>query len=626
MSFPVACSLFPVVYCRAPRGARHPAFYLGIRPRPYLTISSGCVNVGVKILEFPEDTVIQVIPFRAEKEPLFLPLLARGLSDLSVLRLNALSIQAQVNVYLELDIRKFQSDQPVAEFNWNGQELWFTGMLQCEQGLEMVLVLYDPGAGEVIYRDAFQAPEEQFLAEWEERLQNLLRSLHGGVEESATTPRMYTRSLDAFLAFRRGLEILSQAKNESSRGEGLESLLQAVAYDPGFLEAIDILLLFLMQSDIVHNYDYSISILERLHLIAGNHPRIPLVMAEVYYQLGNKDKTEQLLKNLVQTLPQFTEGWIRLAFFYHTNDQPDAALETLQSVLAYEPHEATVLDMMGAIHAGRGENELARKLWLEALETEPSRVNILNNLALLSEEQEDLVQAELYYQQALKVNNEWWGSYFHYGTFCFRHSRYEEAAGWLAKAAELNPVHPQTFQNYGLTLIKLGRFHDAQENLLRLLQLAPDNLTRRQTLQLLNQLNDPAAKTEVRIRQLEKLWDNGERSRAILGMAGQIWKARHSWYYWYLWGRIFEAAGIKLPMRLVWSIAMNYGPGFPLLKKVGLYYWEKKRYRKALPMLRKAFELHQSDPDTVHAYFQTLFYLGEVEELQANMNGLHQQI
>lgn len=43
-------------------------------------------------------------------------------------------------------------------------------------------------------------------------------------------------------------------------------------------------------------------------------------------------------------------------------------------------------------------------------------------------------------------------------------------------------------------------------------------------------------------------------------------------------------------------------------------------------MLRKAFELHQSDPDTVHAYFQTLFYLGEVEELQANMNGLHQQI
>lgn len=570
--------------------------------------------------------MIQVIPFHAGEEPLFLPLLARGLSDLSVLRLNALSIQAQVNAYLELDIRKFQSDQPVAESKWNGQDLWFTGMLQGERGLEMVLVLYDPGAAEVIYRDAFQVPEEQFLGEWEERLGNLLRYLGRGAEGSAATPQMYTRSLEAFLAFRRGLEILSQAKTESSRGEGLECLLQAVAHDPGFLEAIDILLLFLMQNNIVQNYDYSISILERLHQIAGNHPRIPLVMAEVYYQLGNKDRTEQLLKNLVQTLPRFTEGWIRLAYFYHINNQPDAALEALQSVLAYEPREVTALDMMGAIHAGRGESEIARKLWLEALETEPSRVNILNNLALLSEEQGELAQAELYYRQALRVNKEWWGSYFHYGTFCFRHGRYEEAAGWLGKAAELNPVHPQTFQNYSLTLIKLGRFHEAQEGLLRLLQLAPDNLTRRQTLQLLDQLNDSAAKTEACIRRLEKFWDNGERIRAILGMTVQIWKARRSWYYWYLWGRIFEAAGLRLPMRIAWTAGMNYDPGFPLLKKVGLYYWEKKRYHRALPVLRKAFELHRSDPDTVHAYFQTLFYLGEAEELQANMNGLHQQI
>lgn len=482
----------------------------GQSPIPsHLTIGSGCVNVGVKILEFPEDTVIQVIPFRAEKEPLFLPLLARGLSDLSVLRLNAISIQAQVNAYLELDVREFQSDQPVAEFNWNGQELWFTGKIQGEQGLEMVLVLYDPSASKVIYRDAFQASQEKFLTEWEERLQNLLRNLYNGSEESAAPPRMYTRSLEAFLAFRRGLEILSQAKTESSRDVGLDSLLQAVAFDPGFLEAIDILLLFLMQSDIVQNYESSIGILERLHQIAGNHPRIPLVMAEVYYQLGNKDKAEQLLKNLVQSLPQFTEGWIRLALFYHNNNQPDKALETLESIMAYEPNEPTVLDMMGAIHASRGENKTARTLWLKALETEPTRVNILNNLALLAEEQEDLVQAELYYHQALKVNNEWWGTYFHYGTFCFRYNRYEEAATWLAKAAELNPVHFQTFQNYGLTMIKLGRYQEAQDSLIHLLQLAPDNLTRRQTLQLLDQLNNPAVQTELHIRQLEK--DLGER-------------------------------------------------------------------------------------------------------------------
>jgi tetratricopeptide (TPR) repeat protein len=568
--------------------------------------------------------LIQIIPFFANKEPVFLPLLARGLSDLSALRFNMVEIQAQVNTDLEFDRKDQRLDQLVSDITWEGQDLWFLGELNGEGNLSMALVLYEPTSDQIVYRDSFEAPEDKFLTEWEIHLQDLMKYLDQEIEVLTVPRRMYTKSLEAFLAFRSGLETLSQAKDDRTRDEGLESLLKAVAYDPEFVEAADILLLFLIQNDVSRNFDQSVNILERLRQIASNHPRIPLVLAEVYYQWGNKEKTEQLLQELVAAFPQFTEGWIRLALFYHASDRLPEALATLESILAFEPDEPTALDLMGAIYAGQGERIRAEEVWLKVREIDPERVNILNNLALLAEENEDLEKAENYHQQATDLNSNWWGSYYHYGSFCRRRERLEEAAIWLAKAVELNPTHSQSYQNLGLTQIQLGRYSEAQESLLQLLRLAPDNVTRRQTLQLLGQFDDPEIKVEFKIRRLERFWEAGKRWLVIGRLLFIFNQARDHWYYWYLIGRIGEELGFKSIAIFSWRIGLKYDPGFPLLKKTGLYYLGKGSLKKALAVLRKAFQLHKSDPETSRAYLQTLVNLGEVEELQANMKGLTQ--
>lgn len=566
--------------------------------------------------------MIQVIPFSAEKEPVYLPLLARGLSDLSALRFNAVEIQAQVNIDISFERLEQRLNQQVFKDKWDGQELWFTGKINGSQNLAMSLLLYDPKREEVVYEDSFQVPEEKFLEEWEVHLLSLFKYLNVKVDGSNDYRRMYTKSLEAFLAFRKGLETISQAKSDRARNDGLENLLNAVAYDPQFIEAADILLLFLMQSNIASNYEKSINILERLHQLAAHHPRIPLVLAEVYYQMGNLEKAEQLLQNLVNNVPKFTEGWLRLALFYHNSNRMDDAITTLKTVLTLEPKEATALDLMGAIYAAEEERVKAEKVWLKALKIDPSRVNVLNNLALLSEEDHNLEKAENYYQQAMKLNDNWWGSFYNYGSFCFRYNRFEEASVLLSKAIELNPNHCQAFQNLGLSLIKLGRYGEAQESLLQLLQLAPDNSTRRQTLLLLNQLNTPDVKTELKIRQLDRIWDSGHRWLVIINLAKLYLKARKRWYFWYLAGRIGNDLGLKQAMILFGQIGLKFDPGFPLLREVGLYYWKKSNYRKALPLLRKAHELHKSDPDVVRAYLQTLINLGEIDELQMNIKVL----
>ncbi|MGE5605170.1 MAG: tetratricopeptide repeat protein, partial [Bacteroidota bacterium] len=325
------------------------------------------------------------------------------------------------------------------------------------------------------------------------------------------------------------------------------------------------------------------------------------------------------LQELTTAFPEFIEGWIRLALFYNSNNNIDLALQTLQKALSFEPDNATVLDLLGAIYAGIGDRKQAEEIWLKALEIEPSRVNLLVNLALLAEEKNNLLIAENYYRQAVQSVEEWWGAFFYYGSFCQRQKRYEEAVHWLGKAAAKNDNHFQTHQNLAMALLELGRYDEAQESLLYLLKLAPDNTIRRHSLQLLNQMSNPRIKTEARIRKLERLWESGKHWLVFESLLTLYWKGKGHWFYWYMWSRVAGRLGLKLIQIIFQLIGSRLHPGFPLLKALGLYYWDKENYQKSLPLLRQAFKLHRNDLEINRAYFQTLAKLGKLEELRSHI-------
>jgi hypothetical protein len=64
---------------------------------------------------------------------------------------------------------------------------------------------------------------------------------------------------------------------------------------------------------------------------------------------------------------------------------------------------------------------------------------------------------------------------------------------------------------------------------------------------------------------------------------------------------------------------MRREPGFILYKEFGLYYWKRNKLVKALPLLRQAYRLNQSDQEVARIYMQTLIGLGALEELHANI-------
>jgi tetratricopeptide (TPR) repeat protein len=563
--------------------------------------------------------LIQVIPFIVATEPAYLQLLTRGLSDLTVLRLNAAKIEAKVNI--ELIKNQWQAKLPDIDepFNWQGQELWLTGEIKFQDNLVADLVLYDPSADRNVYGINFTATEETFLSVWEEQMRHLTEILGDRETAFPAEQALFTNSLPAFLEFRKGLETLAQAKIDRLKEQGLEHLLQAVAYDPGFFEAVDILILFVFQNNLAANYEYYRRLLERLRQTAAPYPRISMVMAELYFQFNDFEKTGQLLRELVAEFPDFTEGWFRLALYYHSLARYDEALSVLQSLLERETDNVGAIDLMGAIYAGIGETDLAREAWLKVLRLDQSRVNVLNNLGLLAEESAETDQAEAYYQQAITVNHEWWGSYYNYGSFCRRQGRLDEAVVWLEKAGQLNSSQFQIFSFLSMALFDLGMYGDAQKTLLYLLQIAPDNTVRCQALELLGRFDQPEVKIRLRLRQLETMWNAKRRLAAIVGWA-QLWPhARSDWYYWYLGGCYATDMGLGQVAKWLWQKGLKYGPGFSLLKQLSLFYWRKKQLKKALPLLEKAYQSNHSDREVVDAYQQTLLTLDKVVEFKRDL-------
>lgn len=559
--------------------------------------------------------MIQIIPFRYSEQPEYLPMLARGLADLANLRFNTMQIEAQIN--LELNFSAWQSKKVQTVVDLSGQDLLFTSEITFEDpGYRVSLFLAEPFREESLYYDTYQTTERHFLKNWEEHLEQLILWLSGEEEISMVQKKVYTHSLDAFLAFRKGLEILTLAKKQAKQEEGLEQLVTAVAYDPDFAEAVDILLIFLVQIGMNQDYDYALRMLERLKEYAKKHPRIPLVTAELYFQWGNYAKAEQLLNDLVQRFPGFTDGWIRLALFYQSQNQPLKGLSILQAINERQPGNTVVLDLLGAIYVGLEDFEDAEAVWLQTLELESGRVNVLNNLGLLSEEKGDLEQAESYYLEAIHLNDRWWGSFYNYGSFCRRYGRIEEGISLLNKARILNPGHFPTYLLLAECQWEMGYYDEAEEILLLLLQIAPNNTVRRQVLSMLEQYNQSPVLVGLRVRKLERLWEEGRRLKVIGALVKNFQKAKSLWYYWYLWSVVLDE--FKLEMLSMAALRAGYRrkPTFPLAKKLGLCYWGKGQFSKALPFLRTAFQLNRSDEPAVQAYLQTLINLGEVEEYE----------
>jgi len=164
----------------------------------------------------------------------------------------------------------------------------------------------------------------------------------------------------------------------------------------------------------------------------------------------------------------------RREFSQETAAAFDAALvEFITGQKAVEEQPGAHLNL-GVVYADLGEPAKAVEAYETALRLDPAFVPARINLAMLRDQQGHKVEAESQFREVLRLQPKLGEAYYSLGLLVAEdENRLEEAAGLLAKAAELIHGNPRVLYNYGLALQRLGRAQAAEESLLAAHKLSP---------------------------------------------------------------------------------------------------------------------------------------------------------
>jgi tetratricopeptide (TPR) repeat protein len=148
----------------------------------------------------------------------------------------------------------------------------------------------------------------------------------------------------------------------------------------------------------------------------------------------------------------------------------------------YKKGQEALLDQPAAhlnlavLFAGLNDERRAEESYLWALRIDPTFIPARNNLAILYDRQGRKAKAEEQLRLALEADPNFADGWYSLGLLVGEDpARLEEAARLLGHAASLQPTRPRVWYNYGVALLHLGRFQEAEKALRRAAELAPED-------------------------------------------------------------------------------------------------------------------------------------------------------
>jgi tetratricopeptide (TPR) repeat protein len=106
-------------------------------------------------------------------------------------------------------------------------------------------------------------------------------------------------------------------------------------------------------------------------------------------QAGRHGEAIQVFSKIIETKPQFAEGWNRRATVYYLAGQYDKSIADCHEVLKRNPRHFGALSGMGQIYVQREDYENALRWYRRALEVNPNMLGVEMNIRLLEERLKD---------------------------------------------------------------------------------------------------------------------------------------------------------------------------------------------------------------------------------------------
>ena len=196
----------------------------------------------------------------------------------------------------------------------------------------------------------------------------------------------------------------------------------------------------------------------------------PTARGGAYTNLGNayrglgriEDGIKMYEQSLVNDAPNVYLPLYNLGVAYADLDEVDTAESYYRQALESDPSYVPALINLAVLLVDQGFGE-AEALALEALRLRPHWAVVLNNVAILYDESGDLEQAEEYFNRGIELHPDNESLLANYGLFLHTNDRSVEAEPILRRALEADPQRQDVAQSLATVLVVQGRNDEAAE-------------------------------------------------------------------------------------------------------------------------------------------------------------------
>ncbi len=193
----------------------------------------------------------------------------------------------------------------------------------------------------------------------------------------------------------------------------------------------------------------------------ADNPLPPGVYEEIlkYFQRGDYDLVKKYIQEAYKTGYRDKRLYFLSGIMALQVQNTEQAKAAFQEAIKLDPEYSDAHNNLGTIYLNEGQLDKAEYEFHCALQN-PLYMTpelAMNNLGKLMEVKGDKVEAERYYQRAVKVKPDFAPAYYNLGVLYVAACDYSRAAGVLGKAVNINSRYLDAWWLYGLALEKEGK-------------------------------------------------------------------------------------------------------------------------------------------------------------------------
>lgn len=210
--------------------------------------------------------------------------------------------------------------------------------------------------------------------------------------------------------------------------------------------------------------------------INGNHPDYLITLSDVYFVMGQFERTEQTLNAILIHDDEHVEAMLKLAQLYLYKEDHGKTFAFLSRALSLAPDDQRIFFLSGLTHKDLNDTSKALRDFHRTIQADQDHYDAWMQLGVIAAAQNDS-SAIHFFNNALDISPESTEAYYSLGMFYQENEQYEKAIEVYYQLINANPNYPKAYYNLGYIHLNFtDDYEKAEQYFRKVLHLNPEDV------------------------------------------------------------------------------------------------------------------------------------------------------